>query len=46
LFAVQTHDLVTFLGIPALLFATAAAALYAPARRAASTDPLASLKAE
>jgi predicted permease len=46
LFQVAPLDPLTFLGVPAVMVAVALAALYAPARRAASTDPLGSLKSE
>ena len=40
LYGVTTHDLVSFLAMPALLVLVAFAACYVPARRAASIDPL------
>lgn len=46
LFGIQPHDPLTFATIPALLALTIVLAVYAPARRAASTDPLLTLRNE
>src|SRR5262249_35828360 len=46
LFQVAPLDPVTFAGLPLVMLAVALAALYLPARRAAATDPLGSLKSE
>ena len=45
LFAVETHDPVTFAAVPALLLVVAAVASVVPALRAARVDPLKVLKA-
>ncbi len=46
LFAVSTHDPLTFLSVAILLFVAVLTACYAPARRAARIDPGAALRAE
>jgi predicted permease len=46
LYEVSTTDPVTFVAAPSILLAAAAAACWFPARRAASTDPVSSLRAE
>jgi predicted permease len=46
LFGVQPHDLAALTGAAAVLLVTAAAACWLPARRAASTDPMETLRAE
>ena len=46
LFGVRARDPLTFLAIPAILGLVTVAAVYAPARRAARTDPLSTLRAE
>ncbi len=46
LFGVQNFDLITYLGVSALLTLVGLAACYFPAKRAASVDPMVSLRAE
>jgi len=46
LFEVAPLDPLTFLAVPALLFAVSVAAVWIPARRAARVDPIVSLRAE
>ncbi len=46
LFGVRPHDPLTFATIPAILVLTTVLAVYAPARRAARTDPLLTLRSE
>ncbi len=46
LYGVTTHDLLTFLGAPAVLLAASTAACLVPARRAASADPMEALRYE
>jgi predicted permease len=46
LFGVRPTDAPTFVGVAALLLVVALAATYVPARRAASTDPIDSLRQE
>ena len=46
LFGVRSFDLVTYAGVAALLLLTAALACWAPARRAARTDPAIALRLE
>lgn len=46
LFDTKPTDLTTFIAVPLLLLVIAALASYAPARRAARTDPTVSMKAE
>lgn len=45
-FGVSSHDLATFLGVAVLLFFAALVACYAPAQRAARTDPIVALRSE
>jgi ABC-type antimicrobial peptide transport system permease subunit len=45
-FGVSTHDPVTFLMMPVVLAAVAAAAALVPARRAATVDPMQALREE
>jgi ABC-type lipoprotein release transport system permease subunit len=45
LFDIHGTDAVTFVVVPVLLAAVAAAACFAPSRRAASIDPMAALRA-
>jgi ABC-type antimicrobial peptide transport system permease subunit len=46
LFGISTRDPITFLGVAVLLLVAASIACYAPARRAAHSDPIAALRAE
>ena len=46
LFAVTTHDMLTFIMVPAVLVSIAFAAAWAPARHAANVDPMIALRAE
>src|SRR5262249_6092603 len=46
LFGIHSTDTVTFVAVPFLLAVVAAAACFAPSRRAASIDPMVALRAE
>ena len=46
LFGVTTHDLTTFVGGPLVLTAVALVACLIPAARAASTDPMVTLRSD
>ncbi len=46
LYGIQPHDAFTFAVVPPVLFVIALAACWLPARRAASVDPMLSLRAE
>ena len=46
LYGIQPHDALTFAVVPPALIAVALAACWVPARRAASIDPVAALRAE
>jgi ABC-type lipoprotein release transport system permease subunit len=46
LFEISPFDPITYLGVPLVLAAAAAAASYFPARRAAAMDPVQVLKAD
>lgn len=46
LYGVRPTDAVTFLAVPLVLGAVAAAASYIPARRVARIDPMAALRSE
>ena len=46
LYGIQPHDAFTFAVVPPVLFVIALAACWIPARRAASVDPMQSLRAE
>jgi putative ABC transport system permease protein len=46
IFGVTAQDPVTFSGIPLALFASAALAIYIPARKAIGIDPLVALRYE
>jgi ABC-type antimicrobial peptide transport system permease subunit len=46
LYDTRAVDPFAFLGVPALLIAVAAVAVYVPARRAAAVDPIRSLKSD
>ena len=46
LYGVSPFDRATYLGVPILLLAVAAVALYGPARRAAGIDPTRALRAD
>jgi ABC-type antimicrobial peptide transport system permease subunit len=46
LFGISATDLVTFATVPLILIATAAIAIYVPARRATRVDPVVALREE
>ena len=46
LFGIHGTDAVTFVAVPVLLATVAAAACFAPSRRAASIDPMVALRTE
>jgi putative ABC transport system permease protein len=46
IFGVPASDAITFLGIPLVLLGAAALAIYIPARRAISIDPMVALRYE
>jgi ABC-type antimicrobial peptide transport system permease subunit len=46
LYNVQAIDPVAFIGVPLLLLSVAGLAVYLPARRAASAEPMRALKAD
>ena len=46
LYGVEAVEPVTFLGVPALLGIVALAAIWVPARRAASVDPMTALRSD
>jgi len=46
LYGIGAHDLITFVGVPAVLLAVAAVAILEPARRAAKIEPMRALRYE